>query len=908
MNTTARAAELTDLLGGALPDATDHEAVRKFIHRGAEAGLSVLFVYPNSKQPADMRTPAKRRADDRAAREAARAAGRKGWQKVKSPAGLALATTDTDVLDGYLDNYIRHFSKWANVNGGDGDTVNWSKKAEDAGELVMVKPAAVNLAVEVGGSGLVVVDCDTAAQMTRWFEANDLDPTIPGLIDPDIAPTVRSPGQRGPDGTMVHSDGGHYWFTVAEGELPDNVGAMTWPGDDGFAVLWDRRYVLIPPSVRPEGAYRVDSGKVHALPDWLRDAIINHGQRRAERIRDRAARPVNGGLADAVDTWADGISWANILEPFGWVPMARPDSCGCPIWTAPGEHASPKSATAHDAGCTAGFYTEVNAPLHIWTDHGCHPFDDWLTKTATKTMSKLQAAAAAYYNNNVGAAMADLDVTPDLSVDLPADFGKAPAPEADWPSPLLSADTATPDPTVQAVAEAKSAVGASITACDALFGHTDVLRHIAACADARGSSRVAVLVQVLMRTALAVPPRVVIPAHLGGDNVGLSVLVAVTGESSGGKGRAEAVGRDAITLLSHGRERRFAPVTPSTGEGLVSMFADTEKSSKTGMIVTRVHAPAALLSFKDIETFGALASRSGNSLVGALLSLYMGDTLGSFTREGARRVIVPAHTVVAALSAGVQPSKGSVLLSPAMRDSGMPQRFIWTPVRNGRTTQRGAVPDPITVQLPDFGISTDPYHAETVFAPDHQIDAADLVQIEVAARVTSEIRSADLAKDLDVFGAVPEGQDQLLGHAMLTRVKVAFLLAVLHGETTVAPPWWELACLVMAVSEATAHAVAVASGAAEIVAERQHGERIGHRFAASDQVRDNAKVRDVADRLAARVGDDWTTVNVTALITKRKHDLIGDAWRLLITTGKVEAREHEYQTGKTTRQYRRVRP
>jgi hypothetical protein len=892
VNTTAdpgsRAAELTALLADAPPEATDHERVRKYVHQLTQAGLSVLFIIPGTKVPADMRSPQRRNADDKAAREAARDAGRRGWERVKSPAGLALATDDTDTLDGYLARYVKTYAR--KYPGG----------------------VPVTLAVEVGGSGLVVVDCDTAAQLARWLEVACIDPAIPGVIDPDTAPTVRSPGQRGPDGQMVHADGGHYWFTVPEGvTLPADPGALTWPGDDGFAVLWDRRYVLIPPSARAEGSYAHD-GKAYYLPGWLADAITTAAQARAQRRQERAAQPADGTQAARIDAWAETVTWAEILEPLGWLPAARLDGCGCAVWTGPGEHASPKSATAHDTGCGAGRYTETNAPLHIWTDRPGPPFDAWIAAhDGSTTLSKLQVIAAAHHNGREGAAMDELGIdttnTDALAVaDLDPDVGRAP--ESDPPSPPPSpGGTATSDPTAQAVAEAKAGVAASITATDALFDHTPVLKHIAACADARGSSRVAVLVQVLMRAALATPPRVVIPARLGGDHVGLSVLAAVTGETSGGKGRAEAVGRDAVVLVSQGQKRRFAPMTPSTGEGLVSMFADTEKNPITGQIVTRVHTPAALLSFKDIETFGALASRSGNSLVGALLSLYMGDTLGSFTREGARRVMVPAHAVVSALSAGVQPSKGSVLLSPAMRDSGIPQRFIWTPVRNGRSTRRGAPPDPMTVELPDLGISADPFIADTVFAPDHQIDVADLVQISVAQAVTAEIQAADEAKDFDVFGAVPDGQDQLLGHAMLTRVKVAFLLAVLHGETAITAQWWELAGLVMAVSEATSRAVAAASGAAEIVAERQAGERIGHRFAASDQVRDDAKVRQVAEKLVARVGDDWASVNSKAIIASKKHDLIGDAWRWLMNNGKVEAREHEYQTGKTTWQYRRAR-
>ncbi|AGT12952.1 DNA primase/helicase [Mycobacterium phage KayaCho] len=414
-------APLEAVLGAGI-DNTDHTAVRAFIRQAADLGLNILFIYPNSKVPADMRTPAKRRSDDKAAQEAAQQGGRRDWATVKSPAGLALATDDKATLDRYLKAYIQQFSKWEYTDDGaspegNGTAATWAKKLEDTGAIVMTEPVGVNLAVEVGGSGVVVVDCDTEAQVDRWFEVAE----IPEDARP--APTVLTPGQMA-DGdpndpsTWAHSDGGHFWFTVPDRYmpvLPRHLGAMTWGGDNGFAVLWDRRYVLIPPSTRPEGAYE-QLGHVYELPDWLAEAIIKQGQHRVQRAEGH--RTDNTELATAVDKWAESVSWASILEPLGWTPAPRADSCGCAVWTAPGIHASPKSATAHDTGCTAGRYTETNAPLHLWTDHDAAPFTDHMDEPGwTPTFSKLQAVALVSFGGKVGAAMDALEVTPDLSVE-----------------------------------------------------------------------------------------------------------------------------------------------------------------------------------------------------------------------------------------------------------------------------------------------------------------------------------------------------------------------------------------------------------------------------------------------------------------------------------------------------------
>ncbi|GAS90484.1 bifunctional DNA primase/polymerase [Mycolicibacterium brisbanense] len=398
-----RATELTALLGDAPADATDHEAVGKFIRRLAEAGCAVLFIVPGSKLPADMRTPQRRNADDRAAQEAAREAGRRDWKQVRSPAGLALATTDVDTLDGCLARYVKVFAS----------------RYPDG--------VPVNLAVEVGGSGLVVVDCDTAAQMERWFGVAE--------VDPDTAPTVRSPGQIGPDGTMVHSDGGHYWFVVPDGvELPDNPGAMTWAGDDdGFAVLWNRRYALIPPSVRAEGPYTV-TGEVYGLPDWLAEAMTDAGRLRAERA-DRSRAGLGGG--DSVQKWGAQTTWAEILAATEWTPTGKTDGCGCETWTAPGTHASTKSATAHEPGCA--FNDSPDPHLQVWTDHDADPFEEWRRGgEASFPVSRLQAVTSIHYDNNLGAAMAALsDAHDTLALDDAAEvafldtYRKAKAESAD---------------------------------------------------------------------------------------------------------------------------------------------------------------------------------------------------------------------------------------------------------------------------------------------------------------------------------------------------------------------------------------------------------------------------------------------------------------------------------------------
>lgn len=366
----ALTALLTDV-----PKADDHDGVRDYLHGLAALGCAPLLVLPGTKQPADMRTPQRRTADDRAARQAARDASRRNWQRVKSGAGVHLASTDAAVLESYVDRYRKSF----------GDAVE------------------VNVAVALGRSRLVVVDCDTAGQLAAFL--------ADAGAKADTAPTVTTPGSVDRvTGEWLHSGGGHFWFAVPDGtQLPDSPGALTDPSG-GYAIMWGSgRYVLTPPSTRPEGAYVATGAAVYPLPGWLCDRITEHARlrtERAQRSHDHAAD------ASPITAWGANTTWAEILAGTHWIATGKADNCGCETWTAPGAHASSKSATAHEPGC--GQWDSPDPPLHVWTDHDIEPFDAVVGETGSPTITRLRALAAISYDNKIEAAMTALDLDEDL--------------------------------------------------------------------------------------------------------------------------------------------------------------------------------------------------------------------------------------------------------------------------------------------------------------------------------------------------------------------------------------------------------------------------------------------------------------------------------------------------------------
>jgi hypothetical protein len=448
-----------------------------------------------------------------------------------------------------------------------------------------------------------------------------------------------------------------------------------------------------------------------------------------------------------------------------------------------------------------------------------------------------------------------------------------------------------------------------------LFDDSPILRHIRSFADSRGAERFGSLVGVCLHAVAAVPPCVVLPPIVRGPG-SLNLFLAAVGVPGGGKGAIDDTGRLAVRFTVRGTDiPNLDMLKLGTGEGINRTYATARQDRLTRVSVVRQHADRALFGSPDIDTWAALQARKGATLVPELLGAFMGEPLG-FANAGAEsRVMLPSHSYRLCLSVGVQPENGSILLDG--HASGTPQRFLWFPVRPGVARRRRQEDDPVvptlTVDLPDFGVyplgvyptgTAEPSTPSDPFSDgDGGIVQAPPVVLDVDWSIAQRIISADAAKDLDPLGRTPG--DPMAGHRLFMQEKLAAVLGFLHGEAGVTEENWQRAERVLAVSSAmTTASLALADASAGRDAVRQ-GELHGVRQVAADTVRDGAKVRDVAARLYARVGADWTTVNTTAVITKSKHEFIESAWRLLIP-GQVEARDYLAPGGKPTRQFRRV--
>lgn len=352
-------------------------------------GYAVLPIEPGGKKALCTLTQRQAVAADRMAANAARESGRKHWESARHDCGLSHAITDP-------------------------------KDADRVFKRMVEQHPDLNLALECSQSRLICVDCDNTDELQSftalWAERDG----VPDLSN--AAPTVRTPGKVDDDGHWVHKDGGHYWFL-----LPDDVDFIDTPISTSLPIglhevkaqiRYGRSYALVPPSVRDEGPY-VMASDIGPCPGWLVDILRNHVDGVRER---RALHLVAKDGTDPIDVWSSVTTWEELLSGDGWATRGRPDNCGCPIWTRPGEWTNPKSATAHEPGCVRWDTDDIgHGFLHVWTDNPPDFIADYRAATGHSSMSKLQYVAWRDFEGDSSGAMRALGINSNAETPMTED-------------------------------------------------------------------------------------------------------------------------------------------------------------------------------------------------------------------------------------------------------------------------------------------------------------------------------------------------------------------------------------------------------------------------------------------------------------------------------------------------------
>lgn len=629
-----RAGEMSEWLREAPSPGPDSSELRGWLSTGQRKfGLRVLLIEPGGKRPAAMH-----------------------------PRGVHDATDCPVVLAGYLDEYAK------------------------------VYPGQpVNVAVALGPSRLAVFDADLPGELSPLLDRLGVD-----------TPTVRSPGsspsRTRPDADGVaewvrsHHGGGHVWLVVPEGvEVPR---VRRRKGEQADLRHGDA-YVLMPPSIRPPGPYEA-VGVVGVLDDAVLGRIadmIDPGPARGDGSgtgarsgrRDRASQPGDRRFAAPGDTlrrsvaaWEDATPWGDLLAPHGWDWLERPDSCGCTVWTAPGTHASDRSATAHDNPDRS----TCGVRLHVWTDDPGLELAAMLKTVRSESLSKLHVYAAYRTGGDVGAAIAELQLDAE---------GEGQAYDAGGPVPPLVESDASDDRPLNLPSE--------------FWRARPVLSHIHAAAHRAALSPDAVLGAVLARLSARLDPAVTVETGIR-SGVPLHLFVALVGPSGSGKTAAarfaEALlpdpdpvvvvdpdpesGADAPMLADPSvgldgepvMDTRVAEYGLGTGQGIAEAYMGSRApaSGKGRAVRTQVRTNVLLVCDEGASMLGML-DQSGSILASELRAAWAGALRGQANgrADTTRRV----ERYALGLIVGFQPAPFARLLSPIHIDLGTPQRFcaLW---------------------------------------------------------------------------------------------------------------------------------------------------------------------------------------------------------------------------------------
>jgi len=369
---------------------------------------------------------------------------------------------------------------------------------------------------------------------------------------------------------------------------------------------------------------------------------------------------------------------------------------------------------------------------------------------------------------------------------------------------------------------------------DPLFDATPTLAHVRQAAHSRMVSAPALLCYVLGRVLAEVEPNVSLPPVIG-SRAALNIGIAVVGESGAGKSALLNVSRDLMGLEGAWQEDVERAI--GSGEGLVQSFLRWDPKTKSNVLIDEARR---ILTVDEVDSLGATQGRNGSTIAPTIRTAVTGGPLGQENATADRKRHVRAGSYRLILLLGVQPTRSGTLLNDA--DAGTPQRLVW--VKATDPSIPANVPDwpgPLMWHMPAL--------ADEIDYPDH---------------IKDEVRKARLRQARGGHGA-----DSSEGHKLLTRLKVATALALLHGDASITNEWWCLAGLVvdasMSVQEECRRAVAE-----KTVQQRRSAGRL-------DAVRQEgaAEYRDEKEIQGAVA--IWRTVNKHAHSDKNGNDQTHDA-------------------------------
>lgn len=696
------------------------------------------------------------------------------------------------------------------------------------------------------------------------------------------------------------------WRSSSRGNGPSGIrfyrvpSGLLW-GDFGEhleGIWWGHRYAVVYPSINPDSGNRylwidetaprpvwgADIPKVTDLPDLPDSWVAAFG-----RSKDEVARPPRQAQPDH-DRIRPGFT-GSVGGPRRFTRTQAQDYIAPHLDEL---RAAPTGAINNTLNRTAKvlshfvptFWSHTEATLLLW---------DALSATAYDARSwKAEDTIRSAFDSATGDWVAEL----------------VPEPPG-WVAPAipLAATTVIPRPTPPQDSPTE-VPGSPPALTEPPGGHSDggggfwqrreILEHIDRYARSRYTAPWAVLGAVLARAIAAVEPNIQLPAIIGSP-ASLNLFVALVGPSGGGKDAAAGVAEHALTIHDGQSAVATETVPLGSGEGLSHIYmkppaktavrkrGEPDEDSQAIGLGLQPDAPVqyrtrAVVTVAEIDTLTALAARQSATVSGQLRQAAMGDQLGFFYVDTAKRMLVPKHAYRLCLIAGVQPGRAQGLL--AETDGGTPQRFLWLPATDPTMVREAPErPEPL------------------LWTPPQYRGEQGLISVCQTA--------CDVVLDAHIARQRGEG-DALDGHALLTRLKIAAGLAMLdtgrdpRQQCTVTDEDWELSGLIMAVSDQTRHVVARhLSQVAQAENEKRAYAEARKTVIVSDEV-EKAGMGKAIRWLRGKIGPDWITERELRQAMKntiREH--LAEALDRLVAAGELEA--GEYGAGNNNATARRFR-
>lgn len=486
--------------------------------------------------------------------------------------------------------------------------------------------------------------------------------------------------------------------------------------------------------------------------------------------------PASGAswIDEVIDNFNTRTSWAEVLEPYGWTRDGEMHRNGHrqELWKRPGKTEQGHSAT-----------TNANGTDRLIVFSSSTPFE-------TEPTSYDRFAAHVLLTAGANDRTSRTDVARRLR-------GEGFGPPPKRPASLVDPATDAPEPL---------AVGTS-TLPEEFWSSSSLFEHIRQAAHSRSRSADVVLHAALARVAACLPHTIELPPIVGAAG-SLNVFTAPVGPSGTGKSTGVAIARE---LLVPPPGLDIADNLPlGSGEGIAEAYMGMRKEPNEEGKLANVRVQVRFNAFIYVDEGEALVElmkRNGSTILETLRRAWTGATLGQANASSDRRRIVQQGMYRLGLVIGFQPEKAAGLLGDAA--GGTPQRFLFCSAIDPSIPDRQPEwPGPLNWCPPDAAL-----------LDQHVVHVNGYVRhhLTVDEGIVEEIRATDLARQRGEAYC-----EELDGHAMLHRFKLAGLLAALHGGMHVGAEEWAWAEQIWRAS------VGVRNGIAQIVKRQSDQEEAAY--------------------------------------------------------------------------------